>query len=329
MSKLTEEIRRLSRKIDNIDQRVEKIEESQTEGGWKISGSPIIASPSFEMPKFKVGDRFIPHKPKDENEYPTWWRLMDRYDGKTMTVADITESGNLKIDIDGDYGWCFNPSWCTKVEESKFKKGDWVRSLITGTVGKVEDFYEEGNHSRYLLSTIDGKNFTSHKNLLEPYFPKEGECAYVHSNESEHDYITIFSRNENGYLYDKCSINLKTNVLYNSDISPLIRISLIRELRPATAEEKKLLDSKLAEKGLRFDGKEIIKDDTPKVGDFCIFWDNDPKKASCNILAKINYPRKSVNLNSTYPFITKFENFKHCVKFESEEQFRRIKEGKK
>lgn len=252
MSRLTEEIRRLSRKLDNLEQRLEKVEESL-------------------IPKFTA-----PEAP----------------------------------------------------QEPKFKKGDWVRSLITGTVGKVEAFYEEGNHSRYLLSTIDGKNFTSHKNLLEPYFPKEGEYIYVYFKKSEQRYIVIFSHTNTTYLYDKCSIYLNTDKLEIRKI-PFCYADLISELRPASAEEKKLLDSKLAERGLKFDGENIVKYNTPKVGDFCIFWDDDPKRASCNILAKINYPWENVNFNLTYPFNTKFENYKHCVKFESEEQFRRIKEGKK
>ena len=322
MSKLTEEIRRLSRKIDNIDQRVEKIEENQTEGGWKISGSPIIASPSFEMPKFKVGDRFIPHKPKDENEYPTWWRLMDKYDGKTMTVAEITSTGNLGvgIDIDGN-DWCFNPSWCTKVEEPKFKKGDWVRSLITGTVGKVEAFYEEGNHSRYLLSTIDGKNFTSRENLLEPYFPKEGEYMYISSNMSTCNYIAIFSHTDATYLCVKCFIDINIGKFYPpySIRIPLVRINAIGGIRPASAEEKKLLDARLAERGLKFDGENIVKDNTPKVGDFCIFWDN-PGFCVCDTLKCIDNDGRFIR--DSYGYI-------NCVKFESEEQYRRIKEGKK
>lgn len=315
MSKLTEEIKRLSRKIDNIDQRVEKIEVSQTLKLYTESGEPIycpvttpltytktplywpslqsmtfvkfpksIPSPAHQHPKFKVGDKFIPHKPKDENESPTWDRSKDKYDGEILTVAGITVRGNLRVDVDDD-DFYFNPSWCTKVEEEpkpRFKKGDWVRSLITGTIGKVEAFYEAGNHSTYLLSTIDGKKFTSKTNNLEPYFPKEGEYFHVVAKNSREEGISFI---------------------------------------PATSEEKALLDSELAKRGLIFDGKEIVRDNTPKVGDLCIFWSKNPKPAVCDILCEIH--------DSIYTFFRR-DNvwYKNCVKFESVEQFKKIKEGK-
>lgn len=243
MSKLTEEIRRLSRKLDNLEQRLEKVEESL-------------------IPKFTA-----PEAP----------------------------------------------------QEPKFKKGDWVRSMITGTVSKVEAFYEEGNHSRYLLSTIDGKKFTSQTSQLEPYFPKEGEYVYVHSNISTYTYIAIFSHKDATYIYNKYSINIKTYTSFYSGEAPLISINAIRDLHPASAEEKKLLDARLAERGLKFDGKEIVKDNTPKVGDFCIFWDN-PGFCVCDTLKCIDNDGRFIR--DSYGYI-------NCVKFESVEQFRRIKEGKK
>ena len=246
MSRLTEEIRRLSRKLDNLEQRLEKVEESH-------------------IPKFTASE--VPQEPK-------------------------------------------------------FMKGDWVRSLITGTVGKVEAFYEEGNHSRYLLSTIDGNHFTSRENVIEPYFPKEGEYIYVYFKKTEQRYIVIFSHTNTTYLYDKCSIYLNTDKLEISKI-PFCYADLISELRPASAEEKKLLDSKLSEKGLRFDGKEIVEDNTPKVGDFCIFWGKEPNRALCDILTEVVF----VGTNSY--FSMGIFCYEHCIKFESEEQFRRIKEGKK
>jgi len=79
------------------------------------------------------------------------------------------------------------------------------------------------------------------------------------------------------------------------------------------------LDSELAKRGLIFDGKEIVKDNTPKVGDFCIFWDENPEMAVCDILCEID--------NIIY-FRREDFWYKNCVKFESEEQFRKIKEGK-
>ena len=263
MSKLTEEIKKLSKKLDDIDRRVELIEDKQPKITVKVS-TGCDSSVSTSNPKFKVGDRFIPHKPKNWNGSLSWTKEMDEYDCKVLTVAHIAPDGDIQSDT--NKGWYFSPSWCTKGEE--------------------------------------------------PYFPKEGEYAYVLSSDSGHNYVTIFSRKENGYLYDKCSINLKTNELWDGNISPLIRIDAIIDFRPASAEEKKLLDAKLAEKGLIFDGKEVVKDNTPKIGDFCIFWDYDKGGAFCAILEKIiNYCEGK--------YITRIGiGYRNCIKFESVEQYK-------
>ena len=335
MSKLTEEVKRLSRKLDNIDQRVEKIEEIRYLGDWGMSASKIagiagLASILNNIPKstpppappetkFKVGDKFIPHKPKDSREYPCWATGMDKYNGKTLTVSTIRFDGILETE---GCKWYFNPSWCTKVEEPKpkFKKGDWVRSLITGTVGKVEAFYEDGSPFRYLLSTIDSKKFTSHESQLEPYFPREGEYAYIEC-ESAYKYIIIYDhlgiRGETNHVFDKATVRLDSKCFWTNE-RPLCGLNEITEIRPATVEEKKLLDSKLAEEGLKFDGKEVVKNNTPKLGDFCIFWD-DKETAICAILCVIRPHEFTTNEDFRYD---------NCVKFESEEQYKRVKEGK-
>lgn len=115
MSKLTEEIKRLSKKLDDIDRRVELIEDKQPKITVKVS-TGCDSSVSISNPKFKVGDRFIPHTPKDKAESPMWGRSMDKYDGRTLVVAAITMKGNLRADVEYEEVY-FNPSWCTKVEE--------------------------------------------------------------------------------------------------------------------------------------------------------------------------------------------------------------------
>lgn len=250
MSKLTEEIRRLSRKLDNLEQRLEKVEESL-------------------IPKFTAPE--VPQEPK-------------------------------------------------------FKVGDWVRSLVTGTIGQIEGSHGFKNHLNdnwnVYLVTIDGNHFTSRENVLEPYFPKEGEYAFANVRCSlyETEFIYIHSHlGDNGKnIYQKAVLFLDTqNCVVNDRV--LVYFSDIINIRPATAEEKKLLDSKLAEKGLKFDGENIVKDNTPKVGDFCIFWDN-PGFCVCDTLKCIDNDGRFIR--DSYGYI-------NCVKFESEEQFRRIKEGKK
>ena len=200
-----------------------------------------------------------------------------------------------------------------------FKKGDWVRSLITGTVGKVEAFYEAGNHSRYLLSTIDGDHFTSCENVLEPYFPKEGEYFCIMSAYAGKG-LYILGREQvtltMDILYIICTYSISGNCLrVVIDMVSRDRIN-INEIRPLTSEEKNLLDSKLAEKGLKFDGKNIVKDNTPKVGDFCIFWNSEKPYAHCAILGDINTKRGR-------PYTDKCgDDYRNCIPFESIEQYK-------
>lgn len=273
MSKLTEEVKKMSRKLDNIDQRVEKIETT-------TSLNPII------IPNFWAGD---------------YYRSFVEFPKSIPPPAP---------------------------PEAKFKKGDWVRSLITGTVGKVEAFYEDGSPFRYLLSTIDSKKFTSHESQLEPYFPREGEYAYIECK-SANKYIIIYDhlgiRGETNHVFDKATVRLDSKCFW-TDERPLCGLNEITEIRPATVEEKKLLDSKLAENGLRFDRKKIVEDKTPKVGDFCIFWDRDKDKAFCAVLSCCGLDMD--DHNAKYQDHTTGYWHANCVKFESEEQYKRVKEGK-
>ena len=274
MSKLTEEIKKLSKKLDDIDRRVELIEDKQPKITVKVSTG---GDSSTSEPKFKVGDSVIPHKPKDENESPTWDRSKDKYDGEILTVAGITVRGNLRVDVDDD-DFYFNPSWCTKVEE--------------------------------------------------PYFPKDGEYFYAKNKSATSEFISIYDfTDDNGeqHIFVKATLSLASNNCYIREKSGVKSYALIKDamnIRPATSEEKALLDSKLAEKGLIFDGKDVVKDNTPKIGDFCIFWDYDKGIAFCSILEKItNYPECKYITRRGVGYI-------YCIKFESVEQFKKIKEGK-
>ena len=130
MSRLVEEVKRLSRKLGDIDRRVEKIEESigeskevqnlreRVEHMW-LSYVPEI-TPEAPVPEFKVGDKFIPHKIRYTGGSLGWTSEMDKYDGKILTVAAIASDGDIQSDT--NKGWYFSPSWCTKVEESYFPK---------------------------------------------------------------------------------------------------------------------------------------------------------------------------------------------------------------
>jgi hypothetical protein len=65
------------------------------------------------MTKFKVGDKFIPHRPKNVNEYPCWKEEMAEVEGRLLTISMIDGYNNL---ITKETSWSFNPDWCEKVE---------------------------------------------------------------------------------------------------------------------------------------------------------------------------------------------------------------------
>jgi len=66
------------------------------------------------MTKFKVGDKFVPRKPKGASKC-FWSKPMDVYDGEILTVSHITEDGWI---APKEWSVCvFRVDWCEKVEE--------------------------------------------------------------------------------------------------------------------------------------------------------------------------------------------------------------------
>ena len=61
--------------------------------------------------KFKIGDKFIPRKPKEEYPDIAWVGSMDEYDGKIQIVERM--EGQYLI---AESGWDFHPDWCEKVQ---------------------------------------------------------------------------------------------------------------------------------------------------------------------------------------------------------------------
>ena len=68
------------------------------------------------MTQFKAGDKFIPRKPKQNNDSIAWFSgmEMDKHDGKILTVMGINADGLI---ISEEAAWLFHPDWCEKVEE--------------------------------------------------------------------------------------------------------------------------------------------------------------------------------------------------------------------
>ena len=69
------------------------------------------------MTKFKVGDKFIPRKPKYLWNYDRHWKeRMERYWDRTMTVDELHLISEDRI-YPVSEGTSFNADWCEKVEE--------------------------------------------------------------------------------------------------------------------------------------------------------------------------------------------------------------------
>ena len=66
-----------------------------------------------DIPTWKIGDWFIPHKPKVNNIEPIWVGGMDCYDGKPLKVFSVFQ-GTITAN-----GYCFQFDWCEKTEEPK------------------------------------------------------------------------------------------------------------------------------------------------------------------------------------------------------------------
>lgn len=122
-------------------------------------------------------------------------------------------------------------------------------------------------------------------------------------------------------LDDEINIHVdkSDSINYISDDNKTNIINYVRDnsiLRKPTSEEIRLFNAKLKEESLELDFENNLVE-KPKVGDLCIFWDNDKSFASIQVLEAINGP------NPVY--ITNNDNYyKHCIKFNSEEQFKKL-----
>ena len=248
MSRLVEEVKRLSRKLGDIDRRVEKIEESigeskevqnlreRVEHMW-LSYVPEI-TPEAPVPEFKVGDKFIPHKIRYTGGSLGWTSEMDKYDGKILTVATIAADGDIQSDT--NKGWYFSPSWCTKVEEPyNPKAGDYIT---------IE--HGDGKKDVGILSAIDMKE-------------------RIYSLIVEIDNIETIHTSIIGFYQP-------TTVIRPSSKVEIEKLNLaLEKINKRFDKEKCKLVS-------------IPKYKKPVIGEMAIFWDTDRKLSVCKFFYMIN-----------------------------------------
>lgn len=84
----------------------------------------------------------------------------------------------------------------------------------------------------------------------QKYEPKDGDFVYVKAG---YEHIAIFKniKRNDFNVYAECN-EITTNYNCKNPTIPICHIKDVREVRPATEEEKKLLINKLAEKGKRW-----------------------------------------------------------------------------
>ncbi len=153
-------------------------------------------------------------------------------------------------------------------------------------------------------------------NLEQRYIPEDGEYFYV-KTKSNGKFIGIKRKGE--YITSRYySYDIKYSTIYIGE-GWITNDDHIKELRPATKEERELLDKELEERGKRWNPEMKQIEELPKIGDFCIFWNGFQEYAICSELISINK-----NLGRYY---TQGESYLSCIPFQSIEHFKEFIKG--
>jgi hypothetical protein len=157
-------------------------------------------------------------------------------------------------------------------------------------------------------------------NLEQDYIPKDGEYFYVKTKDSNRKYIAI---KMNSLLITAfyCYYGLDDSSMGWGDGCSFVCLdNEIKTIRPATKEERELLDKALEERGKRWNPETKQIEETPKVGDFCIFWGNAKSMARCGILSEVASDGLPYRINYGV-------HFKNCIPFQSAEHFKAFIKG--
>ena len=154
-------------------------------------------------------------------------------------------------------------------------------------------------------------------NLEQEYIPEDGEYFYVKSK-TGNEFLGIKKGGE--YITSRyCSFNVHKPHI-NLEDSYITDDEWVKVIRPATAEEKELLDKVLEEKGKRWNPETKQIQEIPEIGDLCIFWGSLKKHAMCCKLEEI---RQNENLR----YISSIGAYLNCIPFQSVEHFKEFIKG--
>lgn len=209
-----------------------------------------------------------------------------------------------------------------------FRAGDEIYHPVYGK-GKVLEIGAEllpivvefGDMFRYFSDkTICLLSFTPYElnsNWERPFEPKDGDVVYreygsiwsidIHKECRDSGVVSYARLFSNGVVITRRDWTQKSN---------------IKVERAATDEEKKQLFDAIAKEGKRWNAEKkcIEDDDTPNIGDKCIFGDDDPRIFCVDILKGI-YPER------VYMFETDYRSFDYCVKYSDEKLIELMNKG--
>jgi len=103
-----------------------------------------------DIPKFKVGDWFIPHKPKENKTATNWAVEMDKFDGVALQVSipKYKYTENIYSEV---ADWHFHPDWCEKTTAPKHKEP------IIGEMAIFWNFNKCNAHIRIFTDKREGR----------------------------------------------------------------------------------------------------------------------------------------------------------------------------
>ena len=169
---------------------------------------------------------------------------------------------------------------------------------------------------KFLLDKLKEENLswdaeTKTLSKIVEFEPKAGDLICVETkNYSDQVYVCKFNDLNTHTIFVDYTFSIKTSNLYEFK-DKWVKSQFI--LRKPTSKELELFYNKLKEESLELDFENNLVE-KPKVGDLCIFWDDNKEVACIAILKSMCekfYYRESWG-------------YKHCIKFKSKEQFKKL-----
>ena len=150
-----------------------------------------------------------------------------------------------------------------KVTFKEVHLNDGVLTIDVELTGKDENLgFSSRKEAEQFIREMDHINYVAWKKFIDKskdikeqkYEPKDGDFVYV---KARYEHIAIFKKEEGDdmYVYADWNMSFTVSKIIMDDSTPLCCIHDLREIRPTTEEEKKLLIDKLAEKGKKWNPK--------------------------------------------------------------------------